>query len=142
MLFVNACTDDDRIRAAPTVFVFQEVGVLFCGNALFKLLIDTHFTLGNSASTGQYSVYDFLRKSKGRGFLFLCLISHNESQLTVHRRNRFHCIGQFSQKSHCFKMLCDNAPVVEALSGSVFVFALPQVEDILKCFVSHKPAVV
>ena len=141
MLFVNACTDDDRIRAAPTVFVFQEVGVLFCGKALFKLLIDTHFALGNSASTGQYSVYDFLRKSKGRGFLFLCLISHNESQLTVHRRKRLHCIGQFSQKSHCFKMLCDNAPVVEALSGSVFVFALPQVEDILKCFVADKPAV-
>ena len=39
-------------------------------------------------------------------------------------------------------MLCDNAPVVETLSGSVFVFTLPQVEDILKCFVSHMPAVV
>ncbi|EJX05100.1 hypothetical protein EVA_06790 [gut metagenome] len=38
-------------------------------------------------------------------------------------------------------MLCDNTPVIEALSGSVFVFALPQVENILKCFVSHKPAV-
>ena len=51
------------------------------------------------------------------------------------------CIGQFSQKSHCFKMLCDYAPVIEALSCSVFVFALPQVEDILKCFVADKPAV-
>ena len=38
-------------------------------------------------------------------------------------------------------MLCDNTPVIEALSGSVFVFALPQVEDILKCFVADKSAV-
>ena len=73
VVFVNTRTDNYRIRATPTVFVFQKVGIFLCGKALFKLLIDTHFTLGNSASTGQHCVDNLLRKSKGRGFLFLCL---------------------------------------------------------------------
>ena len=51
---------------------FQEVGIFFCRKTFFKLLIDTHFTLRKSASIRKNSVDNLLRKSKGRGFLFLC----------------------------------------------------------------------
>ena len=69
---INACPDYDGIRTAPTVFIFQEVGIFFCRKAFFKLFIDTHFSLRKSASIRKNSVDNLLRKNKGRGFLFLC----------------------------------------------------------------------
>ena len=84
MLLVNACADNNRISAAPTVFVFQKIGVFLCGQAFFKLLIDTELSLRYAAPTGENSVNDLLRKRKSRG-LFLCL-HIQKVQLSIYGR--------------------------------------------------------
>ena len=76
VLLINAGSGDYGISTAPTVFLFQKVGILLRGKAPLELLIDTHFSLGNAAATGEHSVYDLLRKSKSRGFLLLCSFHH------------------------------------------------------------------
>ena len=72
MLLINACADNNGISAAPTVFIFQKIGIFLCRQTLFKLLIDTELSLRYAASTGKNSVDDLLRKRKSRVF-FLCL---------------------------------------------------------------------
>ena len=37
VVLINSCPDYDRIRTAPTVFIFQEVGIFFCRKAFFKM---------------------------------------------------------------------------------------------------------
>ena len=73
MLLINAGSDNGRVNTAPAVLAFQKICVFLCGQTFFKLLIDTHFSFRNAASTSQNFVYNLLRKSKGRGFSFLCL---------------------------------------------------------------------
>ena len=73
VLFVNPCTYNDRIRAAPAIFIFEEVRIFLCGKTLFKLLINTELSFGYTASTSENGVDNLLRKSKGRGLFFLCL---------------------------------------------------------------------
>ena len=84
VLLINACANYNGISAAPTVFLFQKIGVFLCRQALFKLLIDTELSLQYAAPTGENSVDHLLRKRKSRG-LFLCL-HIQKVQLPVHRR--------------------------------------------------------
>ena len=84
MLLINACADNHGISTAPTVFLFQKIGVFFCGQTFFKLLIDTELSLRYAATTSENSVDNLLRKRKSRG-LFLCL-HFQKIQLSVHRR--------------------------------------------------------
>ena len=76
VLLINAGSGDYGISTAPAVFLFQKIGILFRRKASLELLIDTHFSLGNAAATGEYSINDLLRKSKSRGFLVLCSFHH------------------------------------------------------------------
>ena len=84
MLFINACANNNGISTAPTVFIFQKIGVFFSRQTLFKLFIDTELSLRYTAPTGKNRINDFLRKRKSRG-LFLCL-HIQKIQLSVHRR--------------------------------------------------------
>ena len=139
MLLINACADNSRISAAPTVFIFQKIGIFLCRQALFKLFIDTKLSLRYAASTSENSVDNLLRKRKSRGF-FLCL-HIQKVQLPVHRRKRLSCILQFAEQPHCFKVLCDHAPIIEALLCTGQITALPKLKHILPSFVSGLPPV-
>ena len=59
---INACPDYNGIRTAPTVFIFQKIGVFFSRKTLFKLFIDTELSLRYTAPTGKNSINDLLRK--------------------------------------------------------------------------------
>ena len=85
VLFINTGSDDYGISTAPAVFVFQKVGIFLCRQALLELLIDSHFSLRDAASTGENSVDDLLRESKSRGLSFLCSCCH-QAQLPVNGR--------------------------------------------------------
>ena len=62
-------SDNNRISAAPTVFVFQKIGVFLCGQAFFKLLIDTELSrfsedisASNSISLRLISLFSLTRE--------------------------------------------------------------------------------
>ena len=93
VLFINTGSDDYGISTAPAVFVFQKVGIFLCRQALLELLIDSHFSLRDAASTGENSVDDLLRESKSRGLSFLCSCCH-QAQLPVNGRQRLHRVLQ------------------------------------------------
>ena len=52
VLLINIGSDDYGISTAPAVFIFQEICVFLCRQALLELLIDSHFPLRNAAATG------------------------------------------------------------------------------------------
>ena len=139
MLFVNACADNSGISAAPTVFIFQKIGIFLCRQALFKLFIDTKLSLRYAASTSENSVDHLLRKRKSRGFS-LCL-HIQKVQLPVHRRKRLSCILQFAEQPHCFKVLCNHAPIVKTLCCPAIVISFPKLKHILPSFVPDSPPV-
>ena len=93
VLFINTGSDDYGISTAPAVFVFQKVGIFLCRQALLELLIDSHFSLRDAASTGENSVDDLLRESKSRGLSFLCSCCH-QAQLPVNGRQRLNRVLQ------------------------------------------------
>ena len=93
VLFINTGSDDYGISTAPAVFVFQKVGIFLCRQTLLELLIDSHFSLRDAASTGENSVDDLLRESKSRGLSFLCSCCH-QAQLPVNGRQRLNRVLQ------------------------------------------------
>lgn len=60
VLLVNSSTNYDGIGAAPTVLIFEKIDIFLCGQALLKLLIDSHFPLRDTAPTSENSVDDLL----------------------------------------------------------------------------------
>ena len=140
VLFINTGSDDYGISTAPAVFIFQKVGIFLCRQALLELLIDSHFSLRDAASTGENSVDDLLRESKSRGLSFLCSCCH-QAQLPVNGRQRLHRVLQLPKQPHRFKMLGDHAPIIETLCRAGEITALPKLQHILIGFVAHTPTV-
>ena len=140
VLFINTGSDDYGISTAPAVFVFQKVGIFLCRQALLELLIDSHFSLRDAASTGENSVDDLLRKSKSRGLSFLCSCCH-QAQLPVNGRQRLHRILQLPKQPHRFKVLGNYAPIIEALRRPGEIAALPKLQHILIGLITHTPTV-
>ena len=140
VLFVNSCAGDSGINAAPAVFVFQKICVFLCRQALLELLIDSHFPLRDAAATGENSVDDLLRESKGRGLSFLCSCCH-QAQLPVNGWQRLHRVLQLSKQPHRFKMLGNYAPIIEAPCCAGEITALPKLQHILIGLVAHTPSI-
>ena len=105
-----------------------------------ELLIDSHFPLRNAAATGENGVDDFLRKSKSRGFSFLCSCCH-QAQLPVNGRQRLHRVLQLPKQPHRFKMLGNYAPIIETLCRAGEITALPKLQHILIGLVAHTPSI-
>ena len=140
VLLINAGSGNYWISTAPAVFLFQKVGVFLCRQALLELLIDTHFSFGNTAATGEHSINDLLRKSKSRGLLFLCSFDH-QAHLPINGRQRLHRVLQLPKQSHRFKVLSDHAPIIEALRRPGEIATLPKLQHILIGLVAHSPTV-
>ena len=140
VLLINIGSDNSRIDSAPAVFIFQEICVFLCRQALLELLIDSHFPLRNAAATGENSVDDLLRESKSRGLSFLCSCCH-QAQLPVNGRQRLHRVLQLPKQPHRFKMLGNYAPIIETLCHAGEITALPKLQHILIGFVAHTPSI-
>ena len=140
VLLINTGSDNSRIDSAPAVFIFQEICVFLCRQALLKLIIDSHFPLRNAAATGENSVDDLLRESKSRGLSFLCSCCH-QAQLPVNGRQRLHRVLQLPKQPHRFKMLGNYAPIIETLCRAGEITALPKLQHILIGLVAHTPSI-
>ena len=140
VLLINTGSDNSRIDSAPAVFIFQEICVFLCRQALLKLIIDSHFPLRNAAATGENSVDDLLRESKSRGLSFLCSCCH-QAQLPVDGRQWLHRVLQLPKQPHRFKMLGNYAPIIETLCRAGEITALPKLQHILIGLVAHTPSI-
>ena len=140
VLLINTGSDNSRIDSAPAVFIFQEICVFLCRQALLELIIDSHFPLRNAAATGENSVDDLLRESKSRGLSFLCSCCH-QVQLPVNGRQRLHRVLQLPKQPHRFKMLGNYAPIIETLCRAGEITSLPKLQHILIGLVAHTPSI-